>query len=328
MFHHKDYIYCIYEKGSFSKAAEVLHISQPSLSAVVNKIETKLGTQIFNRKTKPVTLTPFGVEYIYAIEQIYEIEERLHVLSYEIHTLQSGRLSIGSSSLDNPYFIPRLIAHFKKLYPNIQLQLYDTTTVKSKQLLDEGKLDFFITNQPMDATKYEKQFCYYENLVWVVPQTFSINNNLQQYCLRPQDLGERIFSIPDGQSVPARKLAGVPVVLLNNDNYLRSCTDMIFQGSQLDPAIALEVESPSIAYNFARLGVGATVMSSRLLEHLPPEAGLSFYKVLSPYGRRSAYAYYSKGHYVTAAMRQFLVFLESSAAEISGCTEAAPCQPL
>ena len=313
MFHNKEYIYCVYKKGSFSKAAEVLHISQPSLSAAVNKVEAKLGAQIFNRKTKPLTLTPFGVEYIYAIEQVYAVEERLHSLSYEIHTLQSGRLAIGSSSLDNPYLIPRVIAQFKKTYPNIQLQIYDTTTVRSKQMLDEGQLDLFITNQPMDGTKYEKQLCYRENLVWVIPTSVPINLTLQARRLRTEELGDQIFDIPDIRCVSAMELANIPFVLLNSDNYLRTCTDMIFQEYQVAPIVALEVENPSISYNFARLGVGTAIMSNRLLEHLPPEPNLSYYKVLSNYGRRNAYACYGKGHYVTAAMKQFLLFLQSGA---------------
>ena len=64
MFHNMEYIYCIYKERSFSRAAERLHISQPSLSAMVRKIEAQVGAPIFDRKTRPVSLTPFGTEFV------------------------------------------------------------------------------------------------------------------------------------------------------------------------------------------------------------------------------------------------------------------------
>lgn len=309
MFHNKDYIYCIYKEGSFSKAAEVLHIAQPSLSADVSRLEKRLGVQLFNRKTKPISVTPFGLEYIHAVEQIYEIEEHLQTLAYEVHSLQSGHLAIGGSSLDNPYTITQTIAQFKKRYPNIYLRIHDTNTVRSKQMLDAGELDLVITNRPMDVSKYEKLFCYSESLVWAIPQEFPINESLRGRELHRAMLGNRIFDVPDSRCVSAAELAEVPMILLDNTNYLRTCVDMIFQESRVEPIVALETESPSISYNFAMQGVGATIISNRLIENLNPGGKLLYYKLLSQYSKRNAYVYYSKGRYVTAAMKKFIELL-------------------
>lgn len=309
MFHNKDYIYCIYKEGSFSKAAEVLHIAQPSLSADVSRLEKRLGVQLFNRKTKPISVTPFGLEYIHAVEQIYEIEEHLQTLAYEVHSLQSGHLAIGGSSLDNPYTITQTIAQFKKRYPNIYLRIHDTNTVRSKQMLDAGELDLVITNRPMDVSKYEKLFCYSESLVWAIPQEFPINESLRGRELHRAMLGNRIFDVPDSRCVSAAELAEVPMILLDNTNYLRTCVDMIFQESRVEPIVALETENPSISYNFAMQGVGATIISNRLIENLNPGGKLLYYKLLSQYSKRNAYVYYSKGRYVTAAMKKFIELL-------------------
>lgn len=74
MFRNMEYVYCVYKERSFSKAAEKLHIAQPSLSAMIRKEEEQAGAPIFERKTRPVSLTPFGIEFIRGIEQIYELE--------------------------------------------------------------------------------------------------------------------------------------------------------------------------------------------------------------------------------------------------------------
>ncbi len=319
MFHNKDYIYCIYKEGSFSKAAEMLHIAQPSLSADVSRLEKRLGIQLFNRKTKPITVTPFGLEYIHAVEQIYEIEEHLQALAYEVNSLQSGHLAIGGSSLDNPYVITRAIAEFKKRYPKVQMRIHDTNTVRSKQMLDAGELDLVITNRPMDVSKYEKLFCYDESLVWAIPRDMPINAGLRGRELRREELGDRIFDVPDSRCVSAVELAEVPMILLDNTNYLRTYVDMIFQESRIEPNIVLETENLSISYNFAMQGVGASITSNRLIENLNPDGKLLYYKLKSQYSRREAYVYYSKGRYVTSAMKKFIELLQSDV-----CKNAQP----
>ena len=94
MFRNKEYIYCVYKEQSFSKAAEKLHVSPPALSAMVKRIETQLGTPIFDRKTSPISLTSFGAEYIKNVEIINELENRMMNMNYEFQTLQIGQLSI------------------------------------------------------------------------------------------------------------------------------------------------------------------------------------------------------------------------------------------
>ena len=70
MFHEMRYVYAVYQEQSFSKAAEKLYISQPSLSAMVKRAEKRIGSDIFNRSTIPVTLTQIGEAYIADVEKI------------------------------------------------------------------------------------------------------------------------------------------------------------------------------------------------------------------------------------------------------------------
>ena len=64
MFRNMEYIYAVYRAGSFSAAAKELYITQPCLSAMVKKTEMQLGVPIFDRNTKPLRLTEYGVQYI------------------------------------------------------------------------------------------------------------------------------------------------------------------------------------------------------------------------------------------------------------------------
>ena len=74
MFRNREYVYAVYKEMSFSRAAEKLFISQPALSAMVKKVEKRIGSPIFDRSCSPIRLTNCGKEYISCIEQIMDVE--------------------------------------------------------------------------------------------------------------------------------------------------------------------------------------------------------------------------------------------------------------
>ena len=74
MFQGMYYIYEVYKEMSFSKAARNLYISQPSLSAAVKKVESRIGFPVFDRSSNPIQLTAPGEEYIRSVERILEVE--------------------------------------------------------------------------------------------------------------------------------------------------------------------------------------------------------------------------------------------------------------
>ena len=287
MFQYADYIYAVYRERSFSKAADKLFITQPSLSITVKKAEAELGLPIFNRHTMPVTLTPFGVEYIQALEQLRGLERRLHEFVEKEGTLQSGRLAIGGSNLGMPYFVTERLVEFHRPH-----------------LLDSGELDFVITNRPYDDKKYDQRVCYRECLILAVPKSFGVNGMLCGKRLAPDELDNAVFSVPAARSVRLDAFAQVPFLLLSNQNYLRQYTDILFRERGVDPPVVLELEQSAESFNFARLGLGATVLSNRLVQGGDCDA-LCFYKIDSRYTTRDAFLSSRRGVYFTSAMKSF-----------------------
>ena len=309
MFHNMEYIYCIYKERSFSRAAERLHISQPSLSAMVRKIEAQVGAPIFDRKTRPVSLTPFGTEFVQGIEQIFEIEEHLHHLVYELHNLERGSVAVGGSNLNISYTVPQKLVQFKQAYPKVDLRIVEKDTLTCKQMLDSGELDLMVTNRPMSAEEYHRIVCYREELVLAVPQSFPFNLGLEDKRLTPEELDGQVSSVPLQRRIFPQLLDRVPLILLHRGNYLRLCSDILFQDHQVEPNIMLEVDKSSIAYNFARLGLGATIISSVLVESSHRDSGLYFYRLHGAQTSREAFICYRKGRYVSMAMRRLINML-------------------
>ena len=304
MFRNMEYVYAVYESKSFSKAAEKLHISQPSLSAMIKKIEQQVGTSIFNRKTFPISLTPFGIEYVRAIEQIYEITDYIQNIAYDTHALNHGKLSIGASNLSVESNITTAISQFKKRYPNIQLNVYESSTIHSKNMLDSGDLDLMITNRPLELSKYNRILCQCEFLVLAVPSNDPINSRYKDKQLTLEELKD-LESLPPEREVNLEAFSEIPFILLRDDNYLRSCTNALFQYAGFEPNIILELDQSCVSMNFARMGIGATIFSNRLINSQNYD-GLTYYKLAGDLSRRDMFIFYRKTNYISLAMRRFI----------------------
>ena len=318
MFANMDYVYAVFQEKSFSRAADKLFISQPSLSITIKRVEEKMGLPIFNRRTNPISLTPFGVEYIQAVEQIRAIEERLRDLAEDQKSLKSGSLAVGGSNFGVSYLVPRVLADFKKKYPSVELKILEMNTRKSRHLLDTGELDLVITNQPFDTAKYERLSCYREHLILAVPENFPVKERLKGKRLSADELGSGIFSVEESRCVSVGDLEGIPFILLKGDNYLRRCTDMIFQEAEAIPNVVLETDQSSVSYNFSRMGIGATILSNRLAEDAGVDSGLVFYKIGSRFAVRDTFLCYRKGVYFTYAMKTFTEMLLKAGQEKAG----------
>ena len=91
MFRNMEYVYAVYKEMSFSRAAEKLFISQPALSAMVKKVEKRIGSPIFDRSCSPIRLTNCGKEYISCIEQIMDVE---YQFSQYLNQTSAHRLAV------------------------------------------------------------------------------------------------------------------------------------------------------------------------------------------------------------------------------------------
>lgn len=310
MFKHKDYIYAIYKEGSFSKAAEKLHISQPALSAIILKDEEEIGCPIFDRRKRPISLTPFGKEYIRSIQKICALEKELFDYIKSSESLERGELTICGTNLCLSYKIPFVIAKFKHTYPNIAIHISESSTRGSIQQLNSAEVDLVITSKPLDSYKYVQKVCYQECLILVVPKTFSINNELKgKKRLTYEELQHIPYSVSKEEKVSLSMFHSTPFILLRNTNYLRECTELLFRENNISPPIVMEVDQSAISYNFASLGIGATILSNRLIEPSPKNTELYYYVIDSEFTSRETYVVYNKSRYVSFAMRKMIDML-------------------
>ena len=136
----------VYKEKSFSKAAENLYISQPALSAMIKKVEAKVGMPLFDRSTTPIQLTDCGKKYIKTAEKIMDLEDEFAYYVGNMHELKTGHLSLGGSYLFSSFSFPPLIEQFRQAYPNVKVSLFEGHTPLLEQKLFAGELDIIIDN--------------------------------------------------------------------------------------------------------------------------------------------------------------------------------------
>ena len=139
MFRNMEYVYAVYKEMSFSRAAEKLFISQPALSAMVKKVEKRIGSPIFDRSCSPIRLTNCGKEYISCIEQIMDVEYQFSQYLNQTEHLLIGSLSIGANSIFASFLLPSCMTAFARFYPGIHVSMTEANTDILLDALNAGR---------------------------------------------------------------------------------------------------------------------------------------------------------------------------------------------
>lgn len=309
MFKGKDYVYEVYREKSFSKAAQNLYISQPSLSARIKKIEETVGVPLFDRSTSPLQLTEVGEAYIKASEEIYQIEERMENYINDLSTLKTGHLSIGASNVFAAYVMPALITDFKQSFPDVHIRITEGNTTQLEAMLSNNSLDFVIDNYHYDGTMYNKELYCKENILLAVPKRFSKNERLEGYQLSYDNIKNKKYVEHDLAAVPLEELRDLPFIMLTPGNDTRIRGDRLCREAGFRPNIILELNQQSTAYMAASTQLGATFISDILVSQLPSLENLVYYKPAGKAAEREVFFYYKNHKYKTRIMTEFLAFM-------------------
>lgn len=140
-FQHVKTFCTIVAEGSFSRAAERLHLTQPTISAQIQALEKSVRSRLFERSAQGISLTQAGkVFHPYAL-QILELSERTMEAMLELQGLERGRLEIGASTVPGHYVLPATLARFKARKPGIEVSLTVSNSQTVRNAVREGELE-------------------------------------------------------------------------------------------------------------------------------------------------------------------------------------------
>lgn len=167
--HQLEYLVALAEEGSFTRAAERLHIAQPSLSQQMQKLEREIGQPLFDRLPRGVTVTEAGQRLLgHARRILAEIEDAKRQ-ARELRDTVSGTLVIGVIPTIAPFLLPALMRSFAAEHPDVRLELVEDVTARLLEQLDQGRLDFAIMSDADPGRSHILETIGRETLVLLLP---------------------------------------------------------------------------------------------------------------------------------------------------------------
>ncbi|MBL3728160.1 LysR family transcriptional regulator [Lysinibacillus sp. HST-98] len=278
------YFIAVSEQMNFSKAAERLHISQPSLSNAIKKLEQEIGSPLLERNTRNLQLTEAG-ELLFERAKI--IVKNMEVLKIEMdEVIVHGTRDITIGVMESiKYWLPKVIANYKKDYPHMKIHLVDILGSKRvKKSLKSYKTHLIITNQLMDDPELEVQTLYEERLVAVLPLHHPL---AQKDTLTISDICEEPFIISTEGFQTRRDIL----------------TSFEQAGKNIN--IQFEIERFETAVSLVREHLGVTILPENYLQG--PTAKTIVKKEIEGLNlSRNVYLVYLKNRHLPLAIRQLL----------------------
>lgn len=159
----------IAENRSFSKTAQEMFLTQPTVSAYVHSLEKDLGTRLFYRTTKEVTLTESGEKiYLYA-RNIVDLSDRIRNVLSEMHDKGSGQIIISTSSIPGQYLLPGILAEFCRQFPGIQFRINETDSRGVADDIMNHKADIGFAGTAVAKSTCDFFPFYWDELVLITP---------------------------------------------------------------------------------------------------------------------------------------------------------------
>lgn len=144
----------IAREGSVTRAAERLHVSQPTLSKQIKELEAELGKKLFIRSSFSVRLTEEGMLLRKRAEDILDMVGKTEAEFKALGEITGGDVRIGCAESDGMKYLAQRVKSLQEQYPRLRLHLYSGNTEDVEERLDRGLLDFAVIAQEVDLSKY------------------------------------------------------------------------------------------------------------------------------------------------------------------------------
>lgn len=270
---------------SFSEASRQLYISQSAVSQSVKTLEKKLGRQLFIRSTKKVTLTPDGELLLSHIEPaIRMITEGEALLTHE-DSIQ-GQLRIGSSDTICRYFLLDYLKQFHQDYPDVQIQVTNSTSIGCAKLLDNGQVDFIISNFPnsyLNASHPRIPLREFQDVFTAHPSCFPL----------------------DSRTLSLKELLDYPILTLTKHSVTSEYLYEHFQNHGLKLVPEVELSSNDLLVDMAQIGLGIAFVPDYMLKKNTELISLSIQEPLPP--RKLVLVHPKTGH-MTPVAEKFMEY--------------------
>ncbi len=181
-----NYFLAVAREENFTKAAQQLHVTQPTLSRQIADLEQELGVKLFVRSNHNIILTEDGMILKHRAQEILSLADKTKRDFMQKDKTLSGTISIGSGEFRSTEYLAKIIAAFRKKYPNVTYEIYSGNANNIRDYIERGFLDIGLMSEPIDMRKYNFiNMPMKERWGVFVPHTSSL---FEKENVKPQDL--------------------------------------------------------------------------------------------------------------------------------------------
>jgi LysR family hydrogen peroxide-inducible transcriptional activator len=288
--HQLKYFLAIADTGNFTRAAEQCHVSQPSLSQQIIKLEEEVGHKLFDRMGRRVQLTDAG--------RLLEDHARAVLTTVENATRQLresrgqgfGRLAIGVIPTIAPYLLPQALAVFMRASPNVELIIQEDYTARVIDGLCAGELDVAIAALPIDDENLVVEVLGSEPLLLVLPKGHPLT-------------GKRRILLRD--------ISGEPFVLISEVHCLGEQVMSICRSQEINPRIVCRGAQISTVQAMVALGQGISLLPA-MARQGDTDSRRVYQTLATDQPERTIVAVQHRHRFQTTQARQFIEILKRS----------------
>ncbi len=249
---------------SFSNAAVALHISQPSLTASLQKLEAALGVRLFNRTTRRVELTDAGRELLPTVDRVVAELGMAQENLADLVQLNRGRVVIGALPSLSADLVPRALHQFCAQYPEIDVKLKDAVSDSLIAMVRSGEVDFAIGS--IEESSPDIVF------------SSIMRDTMHLVCSAGHRFSRR-------RQVAWAEIAEEPFIAMGPGTNVRTVTDRAFAAIRRVKAAEFEVAFLSTMFGLARAGLGIAVLPHAVFQVFNV-AGIAHVPLINPVVRR------------------------------------------
>jgi LysR family cyn operon transcriptional activator len=237
---HLRYLLAVADNGGFTRAAEALHVSQPTLSQQIRQLEETLGVILFDRTSRTVKPTDAGEAYIACARRVLvELAAGKRAL-HDVKDLSRGSLRLAMTPTFMAYLVGPLIRDYTARYPNIHLEIFELSMDEIEMGLADDSLDIAIAFDQVRNADIESIPAFIETLGLMVGRDHPLYE-----CQTP---------------LSAEQVAQLEFALLTPDFVTRVCIDEYFAKTKITPRVVIEVNSVNTLLEVIRHTTVATIL--------------------------------------------------------------------
>ena len=286
--HQLRYFCAVAEAGSFSRAAELSHVAQPSLSQQILKLEAELGARLFDRLGRSVRLTEAGKTFLPRARAVLRELEAARGDVSEGKDSISGHVTVGVIPTVSPYFLPAILAAFSKHFPDAAVSVVEEITPVLLDRLRAGAIDLAILALPIRGHEFESLPLLTEPLFAALTKKHKLSRRSQ---------------------VSLRELRKEPFLLLRDGHCFRENAIAACDRARISPQVVFESGQFSSLLGLVGAGLGISLVPAMAISRAPD---VKFVRIADREATRTIGALALRGRSLSRAQQAFLSTLRKA----------------